>query len=615
LSEKYDLPLEGVRCWTDTRSVLDLDLQGSDFIWAATPGGLLRLDRESGLWKVYTMADGLPSNLVLSVLSSSSGKIWAGTDRGIARLEGPGFSLFGTGEGLPSNLVYVLREAPGGIIYAGTGRGIARFAQSRWERVDDTHEFARRAVLDMAVDKDGTLWFAKENALTHQLENGTWETFQRNVLRTNRRADLISNSLLSLAVDGQGVKWIGTRMGLSRYDGRRWEKDYYRERLDITGGLRDNWIEAIAADSQGRIWVAHGHSRDFDAAPGTAYLAGENRWSYLTVEDGLPSNRVYRLKPDPDGGVWLGTALGLAHTDGRKVAVYRTPGALLDNHVISLSPAGESRFMSLTASGPVIFPGAKPKDYPPPNDINFNTAVYAEGRIYGAGGRPGLFAHRVNEGWGSEEYFTEKKVLALALDGEGEVRVTCADGLFLGLAGRWSRVALPELPPGFILLNSFRSPSGELWLAGEEPGTDGGSHSAMLVHREEGLHPADLPVKTLPYPRLNRVIFHPRGDPWLVSPAGLYRHHDGWRKVDSPGLSGSLRSAVWERDDRLWAAVKEGGLFLYDGADWRELLVGGKPSPGGVGAILPREDGSLILGTAAQGLFRLEVGRVLPSPP
>jgi hypothetical protein len=606
--EAIDLPREAVGCLTSPEVVRDLDFQGDEALWAATPGGLLRLDLDSLRWKLLTVSSGLPGNGFFSVLVSSRGNIWAGSDRGAVCIKPDEVICYTAGDGLPAATVNALAEGAGGEIYAGTDLGAAVFSNGRWTSVDDTHEFARRRVMDIAMDIDGTPWFAKENSLTHRLGDRNWETFQRNPLRTNRRADLLSNSLLSIAVDGRGTKWIGTKMGLNTYDGREWRKFYFRERMETGGGLRDNWIETIHAGKKGEIWLAHGDSKDFDRPVGAAWSTDGDVWTYLTTREGLPSNRVYCIDTAPDGRVWLGTARGLARVDGTDVAVFRPPGSLPGNQVISLQAIPGDRTLALLDSGPVVLSRGRGGALPGCPGCSFVSAVHDGEKVYGAQERTGLLVYTPGEGWREEEHFRGRRVLHLERLREGTILATTPGGVFMGGPGGWSEAAVSGLPDDVSLLKGYQDPRGSLLILAERKSGDRGS---ILIRHEaggEGIVTREVPPAAAGYPIPNRLLLDPEGTAWLVSPGGLYRYGDGWREEETPLPRGSLSAAILDSQGRIIIGGRDGGLYIGEEGVWREVLIRGRSVPGWITSLLTLSDEILLVGTADQGILRLALG-------
>lgn len=58
---------------------------------------------QNALYRHYTVKDGLPSNKIYGIIEDREGRIWIGTDRGIARFNGRRFTVFTTANGLPTN--------------------------------------------------------------------------------------------------------------------------------------------------------------------------------------------------------------------------------------------------------------------------------------------------------------------------------------------------------------------------------------------------------------------------------------------------------------------------------------------------------------------------------
>lgn len=56
-------------------------------IWIGTPEGLNMLDRSTGKFRVFTQADGLPTNHIITILEDNLHRIWLGSTNGLSVLE------------------------------------------------------------------------------------------------------------------------------------------------------------------------------------------------------------------------------------------------------------------------------------------------------------------------------------------------------------------------------------------------------------------------------------------------------------------------------------------------------------------------------------------------
>jgi signal transduction histidine kinase/ligand-binding sensor domain-containing protein len=89
-----------------------------------------------------------------------------------------------------------------------------------------------------------------------------------------------------------GYLWIGTWNGLARFDGLRFT---VFTKLN-TPELPNDAISSLAEDSEGTLWIG--------TSDGLVSYR-EHHFDRLTVADGLPEPKVWKLAPSRSGGVWL----------------------------------------------------------------------------------------------------------------------------------------------------------------------------------------------------------------------------------------------------------------------------------------------------------------------
>ena len=77
--------------------------------------------------RVYTPADGLPSQTVNCVVRDSHGFLWLCTWDGLVAFDGYTFANYDLSEGIPGRHVTAFLETRGGTYWVGTYGGIARF--------------------------------------------------------------------------------------------------------------------------------------------------------------------------------------------------------------------------------------------------------------------------------------------------------------------------------------------------------------------------------------------------------------------------------------------------------------------------------------------------------
>ena len=263
-------------------SALRVDHHGA--LWIATVGGVARL--QNGKVETFTSANGLSSNLVLSLFEDREGSIWIGTEAGgLNLLKSKKFNTFTTQDGLPSDLVKAIYQDPQGGIWIGSnGGGLTLFKNGTFSTWTTRDGLSSDVVLALAGDAEGVIWIGTPDGL-NRFKDGNFQTFTF--------ADGLSNDLVrSVFVARNGVLWVGTRDGLNSF------RDNQFTTYTTEDGLANNFIGAIYEDSKGNLWVG---------TLGGLNKIRDGKFQTFTTTDGLSSNTVISLYEDASGDLWIGT--------------------------------------------------------------------------------------------------------------------------------------------------------------------------------------------------------------------------------------------------------------------------------------------------------------------
>src|SRR6185369_8889750 len=96
----------------------------------------------------------------------------------------------------------------------------------------------------LVEDLENAMWIGTAGGGLYRVKEGSTNAY------FDKRAGLLSDSIRTLYVDGDGVLWIGTSGGgLSRWHAGRLATFTSRE------GLPDNTISQILEDDSGRLWL------------------------------------------------------------------------------------------------------------------------------------------------------------------------------------------------------------------------------------------------------------------------------------------------------------------------------------------------------------------------
>ncbi|NDV78895.1 hybrid sensor histidine kinase/response regulator transcription factor [Dysgonomonas sp. 511] len=106
--------------------------------------------------------------------------------------------------------------------------------------------------------------------------------------------------------DKKGFMWFGTRNGLNRYDGYKF--DTYILHPGNDSSISDNHVFCITEDNEGNLWVGTNHGLNkLDLSTGRV----QQYYSEEGNAKSLSNNMVLSLCSDEKGNIWVGTGSGL----------------------------------------------------------------------------------------------------------------------------------------------------------------------------------------------------------------------------------------------------------------------------------------------------------------
>jgi ligand-binding sensor domain-containing protein len=217
-----------------------------------------------------------------------------GHGNGVERREGTTWSHLDAQVGA----VEAVLERRNGEIWAGGEKGIARLDGGSFRIVRDSVASGLEGVFALLEDRVGALWVGSVNPVHGGLERlrseGVWEDFTRN-------PGLAHPSVSSIFEDHEGGLWFAT--GFGKRGGACRLKDSQWKCLGKKDGLTSDRARTVFEDSGGRFWISSE----------TEGLAVENgaAWRILTPDQGMTGWEVKRIAETPNGVFWFGTEDGV----------------------------------------------------------------------------------------------------------------------------------------------------------------------------------------------------------------------------------------------------------------------------------------------------------------
>jgi len=278
-------------------------------LWISTSYGLLR--RHSGVFNLFTTAEGLPDNSVGSLVEGADGTIWIATASGLARYANNAITAFAE---VPDD-VQTLYLDPTGAIWIGTTNGIKSLKDNQLTKLTPVEDQLGRSVNAIVSDQQGRLWFGTDDGLVGDDHS--------QVVSYSSANGLPDNHINSLTVDKEGCLWVSTSAGLARI------KFGNPAVVTTTKNLSSNIILATFEDREGSLWVG--------TESGGLNLLRDKKFTTLTTRDGLASDLVKAVYQDRSGTIWIGTnGGGLSFVKDGKITNLTTKEGLSSNVVLSI---------------------------------------------------------------------------------------------------------------------------------------------------------------------------------------------------------------------------------------------------------------------------------------
>jgi ligand-binding sensor domain-containing protein/two-component sensor histidine kinase len=294
-------------------STVDRSLRTGDATWTATMHGLIA--SQPGVTRTYTVADGLPSNRVTTVLRDREGSIWIGTEGGLARWRNGIIERFPAADPLSNDAVLAVYEDAEGDLWIGADTsGVTELRDQKFTAYSSRGAGLDGTVRCVLVDRAGVVWIGTDGAGLVRMENGV-------AAKPALNASLSSGVILALAQARDGDLLVGTPDGLDRVHGGKVSV------VTSADGLAEDFVRSLYADADGSIWVG--------TRRGLSHVDGGRITTY-TQANGLGSDLVGSLLRDGHGDLWAGTLNGLSRFRDGSFITYTVHNGLSSNIITGL---------------------------------------------------------------------------------------------------------------------------------------------------------------------------------------------------------------------------------------------------------------------------------------
>jgi ligand-binding sensor domain-containing protein len=525
----------GLVAWSASAGATPAATPPQDITARATPAVRVLGDQE-----------GLPQSTVATEAFDASGRLWVGTQAGLAVYDGRAFRRVPLPDAPASDWVTALAVLPDDTLAVGThDDGVWLIHDGRFEHATAPAALPDASVRSLAAlpiaDRARELWVGTRHGLARHL-GSNWSAIEIPTALGG------GDSVTALAFGPDGAAWIGTASGIATFSGGTW-RTYRGGDAGLPRSAVNDLLVETAADGRSRVLAS--------TEAGLAILEGDS-WRVLSSRDGLPCDDVGPVVRARDA-LWVGTLCGgLSRVEGTRVT------ATIDSHD---SPLPSDLVRSMLAG--------RPEQGPPALWLGTDTGGVARVALGGfraleAPGSPGRVAVYAL-GWTHAD------------DGALVTWIGTESGLTRYDGRQWTPVKIPTLDAAESYVNAIVPARGAsqrgLWV-----GTFGGAarlrRDQWTVYAEASGLPSTI-VLTL------YEATGPRGEPELLAglrPGFARFTGDGWQAVTEPGAptheevtsmveTGPPASRV------LWIATAGSGLFRREAGTWTHLVAASSSLP------------------------------------
>lgn len=256
------------------------------------------------------------NSIINTIYEDKDGTLWIGSSTdGLNKFDRK-TGRFTTFQNRPSdnnsisnNCVWTISEDNKGFLWVGTNDGLNKLNKltgefQRYTNSSDRNSLSHNTIKKIYFDKEDRLWIGTLggglNLFTES--NKTFEHFN-NI--TYNPSSLNSDIIHSILEDRQGILWVGTDNGISRFDRHKQNFSHYEKLSGSENTLSSNVIWSLLRDGS-FIWA--GTSEGLDK-----YDREKEIYSHYQRK-GFKNNTnksIYSLYKDRSGKLWIGTDDGL----------------------------------------------------------------------------------------------------------------------------------------------------------------------------------------------------------------------------------------------------------------------------------------------------------------
>jgi signal transduction histidine kinase/ligand-binding sensor domain-containing protein len=214
----------------------------------------------------YSIDQGLSQNTIYTIIQDSKGYMWFGTEDGLNRFDGYGYTVYMPAKDNPKTLsnsrIFALHEDANKNIWIGTlGGGLNRFDYETQSFSSFTHEagnlesISSNVIMSLSSDSFGNLLIGTAGGGLN-IYNPDANKFSSYTNNPSDPKSIPGNIVRSIYVSPNGIIFIGTDKGLAIFDSSNGVFSHITSVIGLSNPLLFRTVLAIAQEDENIIWIS-----------------------------------------------------------------------------------------------------------------------------------------------------------------------------------------------------------------------------------------------------------------------------------------------------------------------------------------------------------------------
>lgn len=235
-----------------TDQIIDIAIDASDTKWLASwQDGLIKFDDVS--WTQYTTYNSdLPNDNINCIAIDHNNMVWIGTSSGLTKFNGSNFTTYNTDNSdLQSNNITAIAVDTNNTIWLTTSDELVKFTGTTWTIFNDgnTGNWFGGAN-SLLIDKNDVKWMSAGYGIK-SFDGTNWSYF--NYLADDANSCLLDCQTTSLALDINNEIWVGAQQECN--EGGLLNFSQCEKFISSNSNLPENSILSLKVDKNGTKWI------------------------------------------------------------------------------------------------------------------------------------------------------------------------------------------------------------------------------------------------------------------------------------------------------------------------------------------------------------------------